>query len=182
MTQPECKAWTESRRCRPGFHCFDGCNWRNCNDAGSAIETTLAACSPGIVQFVFEAGQSKIGASTDWPFVMDMITGRLRAPQRKLQIRGYAGPDEAKNAAGVARLARTRAEAVARELAQRGISRRRLVIEAGSAAEIQEIQEGSPTQSASLVGVSVLPEQPLREDFEPKSSEYRLFCDARPDG
>jgi outer membrane protein OmpA-like peptidoglycan-associated protein len=181
-TQPECKAWTESRRCRPGFHCFDGCNWRNCNDSGSAMETTLAGCSPGIVQFVFEAGQSKLGPSAHWPAVIDMITGRLRAPQRKLQIRGYAGPDEAKSAAGVARLARTRAEAVARELAQRGISRQRLVIEAGSAAEIQEIQERSPTQVASLVTVSVLPEHSLRDDFEPKSSEYRLFCGARPGG
>jgi hypothetical protein len=175
-TQPECEAWVKKRHCRPGFHCFDGCNWRSCDYSGFAIEQTYAACSPGVVQFVFEPGESKPGPSTNWPAVIDMITSRLRAPSRKLQLRGYAAPDEAKNAAGVARLARARADAVARELAQRGISRKRLVIEVGSAAEIWG---DYPERSVSLVMVSVLPEEPLRDDFEPRSSEYRQFCAAR---
>jgi outer membrane protein OmpA-like peptidoglycan-associated protein len=174
-TRPECEAWVKNRHCRPGFHCFDGCNWRSCDYSGSSMETTFASCSPGIVQFEFEPGQSKIGPSTNWPFVIDSITSRLRAPSRKLQLRGYAAPDEAKSAASVARLARARADAVAQQLAQRGISRRLLVIEVGSAAEIRE---HDPERSASVVMVSLLPAQPLRDDFDPRSSEHRLFCGA----
>lgn len=176
-TQPACEAWVKSRHCRPGFHCFDGCNWRSCDDSGSAIEQTLAACSPRLVQFLFEPGQSKPGPSTNWPAIVDLISARLRAPQRQLKLQGYAGVDEAKSMPEVERLARTRSSAVARELAQRGISRQRLVIEVSSAAEIQRSNFEQP---ARYVMVSLLPEEPLRDDFAPGSREYRSFCGARP--
>jgi outer membrane protein OmpA-like peptidoglycan-associated protein len=172
-SKAECEAWVAARVCRPGFRCFDGCNWRQCDHVGSGIDQTLALCSPGIVRFVFASGQSKPDPSTKWAELVDVITTRLHGTDRKLLVRGYAAPDEAKNVTALARLAQARADAVARELVQRGIPRKKLAIEVGTTADLPQHDA-----ERSLVVVSLRPEQPVRDDFEPSSSEYRLFCGA----
>lgn len=172
-TKIACEDWVENRHCRPGFRCFDGCNWRSCDDSGSSIEETLALCSPRVARFVFEPGQSRLPPATNSTPIVDAISTRLKAPERKLRVRGYAAASEAKNDAAVTRLAQARADAVARELAKRGIPRPRLVVDVGTAAELP----AQPPEHA-LVMVSLLPEAPLRSDFEPSSGEYQLFCAA----
>ncbi len=172
-TRAECEAWVKTRHCRPGFRCFDGCNWKSCDNSGVSSVQTLAGCSPAVVQFVMDRGQSKVGGSTNWPVVLEMVEARLHAPQRKLQVRGYAAPDEAANPRALQQLARARAETVARELSKRGILRQRLVVDVG---DVAELQAHAPDQALSLVRLTVLPLGPLRDDFEPSSSEYRHYC------
>lgn len=173
-SQAECEAWVRERACRPGFSCFDGCNWRSCDARGFGIEETLAACPPGIVIFQFDRAATKYRDSVDWAWIRDSIKERIQAPERKLLIRGYAATDEAKDTAGVRRLAKARADIVARDLVERGVPRTRMVIAVGSESDFPPYRT-----ERSLVDVSRLPAHPVRDDFEPNTTEYRMFCGAR---
>jgi hypothetical protein len=121
-TREGCQKWVQERSRQPGFQCFDGCNWRQCNDAGDGMDSTLLACSVSVVPYVhFEPGTSKPSHQLDWAGMVTQFKIALRPRERRLIVVGYAEASEAASAAAVTRLAELRAKTIVQQLVKHGL-------------------------------------------------------------
>jgi hypothetical protein len=172
-TLAACEQWVHERRCRPGMACNDGCNDIACDGTGMRLRSTLLGCglSIGIGALEFAAKSRRLTTSPDWEGAVRRLQQALRVPERKLKIIGFALPDEAAVPAAARRLARQRAESVARELAARGVDRGRFVIEVGEPSWL-----GVEGYRVGRVLVQLDPERRQPQEFDPSSSNYEDLC------
>ncbi len=176
-TRDECEVWVKERSCRPGYACFDGCNWRHCSWDGESIEMTYAACVSWLYNFEFSPGSQRLSNEPEWSWMEPGIARELKAPQRRLVISGFVEPGESESRAGADRLARARAELVRGKLLKHGIAAKRIVTQLGDA---DSLRATNYQGGLALVRISFDPTERVREDFEPNSHEYKLYCGTFP--
>jgi|GEM_PF-6242927 len=172
-TSSSASSTSSAWRCQPGYRCFDGCNWGACDPTGTFFTRTDLSCDLSFA-IRFEAGTSEPEGSSLSPHLHDSLKKRLRNPQRRLRLVGYAGETEAASDAHRRQLAQRRAERVQKLLINEGISAQRLAVEVGDVRELDSAELGQ-----RLVILRDDPPGPVRSDFEPSSPEYLHFCGAR---
>jgi hypothetical protein len=166
-TQQACERWVKARRCRPGFRCFDGCNYVACNADGSDTMSTLMFCAVGVRTTVeFAPKSAKLGEAPDWGTLLQSIQSILRVRERVLHVRGFATTAEAPSDDARQRLALQRAEVVRATLVKHGADASRMI------AEANRPEAGQP-EDQRQVRFEFLPNDVRREDLDPDSEECR---------
>jgi hypothetical protein len=177
-TREGCQNWVQARSCQPGFTCFDGCNWRQCNYSGDGMSSTLLACSVALVPDVpFQPGTTKPSAQLDWAWVITQLKSALRPRERHMFVVGFAEPSEGANAAAVARLAEQRAKAITKQLVHHGLDAKRITTKVGDA---EAYRRNYVAAALQRVRFEFDPGERVRDDFEPSSREYQEFCGVKP--
>ena len=169
-TQQSCESWVKARRCRPGFRCFDGCNYLACYADGSDTISTLMFCAVAIRTTVeFAPKSAKLGKAPDWATLLASIQSILRVRERVLHVSGFASRAEAPSDDARQRLALQRAEVVRAALVKRGADASRVI------AEANRPETGQP-EDQHEVRFEFLPNDVRREDLDPNSEQYRDYC------
>jgi hypothetical protein len=177
-TREGCQKWVQERSCQPGFQCFDGCNWRQCNDAGDGMDSTLLACSVSVVPDVhFEPGTSKPSHQLDWAGMVTQLKITLRPRERRMIVVGYADASEAASAAAVTRLAELRAKTIVQQLVKHGLDHKRIVSRVG---DLQTLRRSGVAFDEERVRFEFDPGERVRDDYEPSEREYKEFCGVKP--
>ena len=173
-TREECEAWVKQRVCDPSFHCYDGCNWHSCDDTGSRLTQTLLECSIMGRGIRFKPGTADLAEPNISAELFDWIKSVLKNPKRRLRVIGYADEADAASEPQRQQLAQQRAEHVRKLLIKQGLAAKRLSTEVGDPKE----NGASRSEPSSLVVLRADPSEPMREDFDPSSPKYKLFCRA----
>jgi hypothetical protein len=169
-TRQTCESWVKARRCRPGFRCFDGCNYVVCDAQGSDTISTLMACAVGIRTTIeFAPKSAKLSNGPDWATLLGSIQSLFRVRERVLHVRGFATKAEAPAADARQRLALQRAEVVRSTLVKRGADASRVIAEANRPDTGQQ-------EDRHQVSFEFLPNDVRRQDLDPDSEEYRDYC------
>ena len=136
------------------------------------MQTDLGTVS---LVFWFEVapGTTELRKEPDWKDMLERIERELKAPQRSVVVDGFVDPATALTPAAREKLARSRAELVRRRLVARGVAPKRVVARVG---DVEAMRVRGYQGSFDLVEVGFEPAEPVREDFEPSSAEYRLWC------
>jgi hypothetical protein len=171
--QAACEQWVHERRCRPGMACNNGCNNIACDGTGMHLRSTLLECTLaiGIGPLEFPPKSRRLAAAPDWDGAVRLLQQLFQLPERKLKLIGFALPSEAAFPAAAQRLARQRAEAVARELAARGVDRDRFVIEVGEPSAL-----GVEGYRVGRVLLQFDPDWRQPQEFDASSPDYENLC------
>jgi hypothetical protein len=171
--QAACEQWVHERRCRPGMVCNNGCNDIACDGTGMHLRSTLLECglAIGIGVLEFPAKSRQLSSRPPFDEAVRLLQQLFRLPERKLKIIGFALPSEAAAPAAAQRLARQRAESVARELAARGVDRDRFVIQVGepSALDVEGYRVGR-------VLLQLDPDWRQPQEFDSSYPDYENLC------
>jgi hypothetical protein len=171
--QATCEQWVRERRCRAGMVCNDGCNNIACDGTGMHLRSTLLGCELSIAlgALEFPPKSWRLSSPPNWEEAVRGLEQVFRLPERKLKIIGFALPSEAAAPAAARRLARQRAESVARELAARGVDRGRLVIEVGEPSAL-----GVAGYRVGRVRMQLDPDSRQPQEFDPSFPGYENLC------
>ncbi len=177
QTREECETWVKERSCRPGFACFDGCNWGGCDGDGKGMTQTLLGCPSLAYNFEFSPRSMDVQKEPDWAWMQEGVAEEFKAPQRRLIISGYVEPGNTEVRASAEKRALARAKLVRRKLIKHGLPAKRLVTELG---DVEALRAVGYAGTLALVRVGFDPAERVREDFVPSSREYQLWCGAIP--
>ncbi len=170
-TKQECEHWVAKRLCRPDG-CFDGCNWHTCDIEGQSSRTTMKRCVVGTsVMIRFAPGSAELDQPPDWNELHENITRLFRVEERMLYVVGHASTTETASEAERKQLGQRRAQVVQGELVARGFAPQRIH------AELYDPPLGQLDHELPRVSFRVVPDYPRRNDLNPKSNEYRDYCD-----
>ena len=153
--------------------CNNGCNDIACDGTGMRTRSTLLECglSIGLDSLQFRDKSAQVPLAVDWEEASRMLQIVLHVPKRKLNIIGFATPSEGASPAARKRLARQRAEAVARVLVAHGADRGRLVVDVGDPATL-----GIDGYASGRVYLRLEPSYAEHEDYDPSAPGYEELC------
>jgi hypothetical protein len=153
--------------------CNNGCNDIACDGTGMRIMSTLLECglSIGFDLLQFPQKSAQLPPAVDWEEPARRLQVALRVATRKLKIVGFATPSEGASPAARTRLARQRAEAVARVLVEHGADRGRLSIDVGDPATF-----GIEGYASGRVYLRLEPNYAEPDDYDPSAPGYEELC------